>query len=255
MRNFVSFVLLALVLTAGAGAQDTSELDRHRIEEAVRAAEDETTDFALDVAKHAEAYAEEARALSESVMGKMAKEGALDLSGEGPLNWSDLLSGAPSIAKAQTVALSPAGVMVLVSLSMPEESLRSIVTDAHRAGVPVIIRGFARGSLRETAIAMHRLLSETGPVQGGTEAQSLLGGIKVDPRAFRVFGADAVPMFIATDAPLPDCDGLDCSAPPPPHARIAGNMSLTAALEALSTEAVHGRSAAQEALSRLDGKP
>jgi len=142
--------------------------------------------------------------------------------------------------------------MVLVSLSMPEGSLRAIVTDAHRAGAPVIIRGFVAGSLRETATAMHRLLNESGAIPSGPEAQSLLGGIKVDPRAFRVFGVKTVPVFIASDAPLPDCDGLDCSAPPPPHARLAGNISLGAALEALAEEGVYGRSASRAALMRLE---
>ncbi|MEL6210384.1 MAG: type-F conjugative transfer system pilin assembly protein TrbC, partial [Pseudomonadota bacterium] len=241
-------------LTTNVGAQETPDLDRRQIEEAVRAAEEETAAFALEVAKRAEAYAEEARTLSSTVMDRMAREEELDLSGEGPLDWTGLLSGAPSIAQAQAAPQAPAGVMVLVSLSMPEDSLRAIVTDAHRAGVPVIIRGFVGGSLRETAVAMHRLLNESGTIPSGPEAQSLLGGIKVDPRAFRVFRAEAVPVFIASDAPLPDCDGLDCSAPPPPHARIAGNISLGAALEALAEEGVYGRSASQAALARLEAE-
>ena len=74
-------------------------------------------------------------------------------------------------------------------------------------------------------------------------------------RAFRIFRVTEVPAFIVTSAPLPDCDGLDCDAPPPPHDRIAGNMSLGAALSALASEGTEAVPQARAALKRWEAQP
>ncbi|WP_051882320.1 type-F conjugative transfer system pilin assembly protein TrbC [Parvularcula oceani] len=253
-RSLVLALVVIFALAPYAQAQDKSQIGRERIEQAVRNAEDEAATFASEVAKRAEAYADDALALSEAVTERM-EDVETGARAEGPIDVHAMLAGAPTIAEAARAEPPAAGVIVFASFAMPENSLRALVRDAHAAGVPVFLRGFKDGSLGATAKAMRSLLGPDGTVQASATAGQPLGGVAIDPRAFRVFGVAHVPVFVATDHALPDCDGLDCSAPPPPHARIAGNMSLTAALEALAEEGTVGRDTARAALARLGDRP
>ena len=232
-----------LTLFAKAGhAQDA--VDQKAIEKAVRDAEAEAAAFAAEVAGRADAFAEEARALTNSVQGRWGETAAPTVASD-PLDLDAMVADAATISAAREKASGPVGVLVFVSFSMPEESLRQLVLDAHRAEVPVLLQGFVGGSLTETATRMRVLL-------GAEAGQDLLGGVVIDPRAFRIFRVTEVPVFIATSAPLPDCDGLDCAAPPPPHDRIAGNMSLGAALSALASEGSEAVPEARAALMRSE---
>ncbi|MEL7539686.1 MAG: TrbC family F-type conjugative pilus assembly protein, partial [Pseudomonadota bacterium] len=82
-----------------------------------------------------------------------------------------------------------------------------------------------------------------------------LGGVLIDPRAYRVLNVTEVPTFVSIAGPLPVCDGLDCSAPAPVHDRIGGNMTLRAALTALSNEGDAAPLQASAALARLEARP
>ncbi|MEM9093950.1 MAG: type-F conjugative transfer system pilin assembly protein TrbC [Pseudomonadota bacterium] len=232
---------------------DGTRIDRQRIDQAVRDAEEETAAFAMDVVKRAEAYTEDVLALRKNVI-RPIKNVDLGEVTDGPIDFHEMLGGAPQIAGAATAEPPPAGVIAFGSFAMPEESLRKLVVDAKAASVPIMLQGFVNGSLGETAKAMQSLLGVESDPANPTDRASLLGGVLVDPRAFRVFGVTHAPTFIATDAPLPDCDGLDCSAPAPAHARIAGNMSLEAALSALAEEGTSGRDEARMALDRLEAR-
>jgi conjugal transfer pilus assembly protein TrbC len=242
-----SVILCASLLLSATAAYAQDAVDQKRIEEAVREAETEAAAFAAEVAARAEAYAEEARALTDSVHGQWGETAAPSVASE-PVDLDAMVADAGAIRAARQEASSPAGVLVFVSFSIPEESLRQLVLDAHRAEVPVLLQGFVGGSLKETATRMRTLL-------GADTGQDLLGGVVIDPRAFRIFRVTEVPAFLATSAPLPDCDGLDCAAPPPPHDRIAGNMSLGAALSALASEGIEAVPQARAALTRWETRP
>lgn len=245
-RIGVAILCASLLLSATPGqAQDG--IDQKAIEEAAREAETEAAAFAAEVAARAEAYTEEARALTYSVHGRWGETAASAVT-SGPLNLDAMVADAGAISAAREEASGPVGILVFVSFSMPEESLRQLVLDAHKAQVPVLLQGFVGGSLKETAARMRALL-------GADTGQDLLGGVVIDPRAFRIFRVTDVPAFIATSAPLPDCDGLDCSAPPPPHDRIAGNMSLGAALSGLASEGSEAALQARAALKRWETRP
>ncbi len=238
----------ALCLTPMAAAsQDLNADERLAIEEAVEAAEPDASAFATEIAARAERYAEEARELVDIVNTRIkAIEASPD---DSVIDFGEMLQGAAQVAEIKDAPPPIAGVMVFVSFGMPEASLKALVVDARQAGIPVMLQGFVDGSLSATAQRMHDLLGDTG----GAEAQAqALGGVLIDPRAFRVFDVRDVPAFIATASPLPDCDGLTCSAPAPPHDRIAGNMSLKAALSALASEGRESPAQANAALQRLE---
>lgn len=243
-------VLVLFVSALGlAGAQEPAPIDHEAIEQAVRDAEAETSAFAAEVAARAEAYTEDARALADGLSARIKSADIGDPS-DGDIDFSNLLAGAASIADVKDTPPPSIGVMVFVSFSIPEPALKDLVVDAREAGVPVVLQGFVDGSLEQTARRMADLIGHTDGPDAQAEA---LGGVIIDPRAFRVFDVNHVPTFISTAHPLPDCDGLNCSAPPPPHDRIAGNMSLAAALDALAREGTSAPSQAIAARARLEG--
>lgn len=250
MKQFLFNALAVAFITLSASAQKAEPIDSEAIEQAVRDAQVETSTFAAEVAARAELYAQDARALADG-LGTRIQSVDIGETVDGDIDFFNLFAGAASIAEVKDSPPPAVGVMVFASFSMPEPSLRALVVDAKSAGVPVVLQGFVEGSLEQTARRMAELLGHTE----GPEAQAeALGGVIIDPRAFRVFDVTHVPSFIATAHPLPDCDGLNCSAPAPPHDRIAGNMSLEAALSALGSEGRSAPAQARVALARLEAE-
>lgn len=228
---------MVALLALAAGPAGAQELDGAAIDQAVEDALPEVTSFAAEVAERAEAYAAEARTLKDDVFGRGTLAPELGIRGLPPFDLPELSDGAEQAEKAQ--------VYVFASLAMPDASLKALIRDAARAGVPVLLRGFRGGSLAETAKSLRVLLGE----EGGSEP---LGGVLIDPRAFSVFGIDKVPVFVAAAEAPPLCRGLDCSVGAPAHDRVAGNMSLRAALQILAAEGASATQASGSALARLE---
>ena len=247
-RALVTAALLSLLAIDAGTAQETPEIDQKRIEREISEISPDVQRFAAEVAERADEYADQARELSDRTMAGLGTGVEV-----GDTEIDSILALAPQISEAREQAAQQAlGVIVFASFSMDDAALRSLVVDARRAGVPIMLRGFVDGSLSTTAQKMRSLLGEIG--EGHEASAEFLGGVVIDPRAFRVFEIEHVPTFIALDGPLPDCDGLDCSAPPPPHDRLSGNMSLQAALQALASEGREASAQAHSAYLRLEGR-
>ena len=123
---------------------------------------------------------------------------------------------------------------------MPPESWRQWAQDAARTGAPLVLRGVGDGGLPGTA-------KKIGERLGGAEA-----GVAIDPRLFRLFGIERVPAVVVVPGGVPPCRSRGCADdPPPPHDRIAGNISLAAALEAVAEEGDAGRGVAKAYLASL----
>lgn len=149
---------------------------------------------------------------------------------------------------------SPAEVLyeniaVFVSFSMPKHSLKQLVVDAAKAGVPIYIRGFWNGSLAETVKFSSRLFDNS---DAETQDKELLGGLLIDPRMFRIFQVDHVPTFLAFEGSLPDCDTLQCNVNMPEHDRLSGNISLKKALKTLANSGNVASEAVTLSLTRLE---
>ena len=81
-------------------------------------------------------------------------------------------------------------------------------------------------------------------------------GVAIDPRLFRLFGVTRVPAVVVVPGGVPPCESRGCSDDPaPPHDRIAGNIGLAAALEAIAAAGGAGRDAARRHLELLRGEP
>ena len=137
-----------------------------------------------------------------------------------------------------------AEVLIFTSLSVPAASWRQWARGAALTGAPLVLRGVAEDGLRATA-------KRIGARLGGAKA-----GVAIDPRLFRLFGIERVPAVVVVPGGVPPCESRGCADdPPPPHDRIAGNIGLVAALEAVAEEGNAGRDVAKAYLERLGREP
>ena len=163
---------------------------------------------------------------------------------------SDPTAPLPAERHASEFAGSTAGrkstgeVLIFTSLSVPAASWRQWAREAAMTGAPLVLRGVGKGGLRET-------VRRIGDRLGGAEA-----GVAIDPRLFRLFGVTRVPAVVVVPDGVPPCRSRGCADDPaPPHDRIAGNIGLMAALEAVAEEGDAGRGIAKTWLERLGREP
>ena len=167
----------------------------------------------------------------------------------------------PAERHADTIAArrpASAEVLIFTSLSVPAASWRQWANDAARSGAPLVLRGVAPEGLRRTAADIRARL-------GGHEAGPRIGsgaGIAIDPRLFRLFEIAHVPAVVVVPGGVPACENRGCfdpgsgsgaGLPAPPHDRIAGNIGLAAALQAIAAAGEAGRAVAKAHLARLRG--
>ncbi|MFN3018423.1 type-F conjugative transfer system pilin assembly protein TrbC [Vibrio coralliilyticus] len=118
----------------------------------------------------------------------------------------------------------PARMLVFISLTMPDASLRALLHQSHEWQVPLLIRGPLPSGFKATARRLMALLNPPG-------SSVISSGVAIDPEAFHQFSIQDVPAFVLIRpnrcAPQRPCTLQD-------HAVVKGNVSLRAALEALS---------------------
>ena len=172
--------------------------------------------------------------------------------------WNDLLKTLPQLrevlpldgvegidpaADAERQELSEYSV-VLVSLSMPEESLRQISEQAREYGFSTVMRGLVNNSFADT------LSSLTEVFEGDTEN---MPGISIDPTVFTRFDVEAVPAFIFLAEPLEPCETQGCTGDPAPeHDILYGNVSFEYAAEWVANADGPGSDAAQIILNKSE---
>ena len=134
-------------------------------------------------------------------------------------------------------------ILLFTSLSVPAASWRQWAGDAARVGVPLVMRGVAKGSLRAT-------VKRIGDRLGVAKA-----GVAVDPRLFRLFGIERAPAVVVVPGGVPPCASRGCVGDAAPaHDLVTGNIGLAAALEAVAAEGSAGRGVARRHLARLRGE-
>ena len=143
---------------------------------------------------------------------------------------------------ARSLAPDAAGpaVLIFTSLALPESSWRRWSLDAARAGATLVLRGVAPDGLAATVRRLRARLPEGG------------AGVAIDPALFRRFRIDAIPAVAVVPGGVAPCRRRGCADDaPPPHDRIAGNIGLVAALEAVAAEGAVGQETASASLARL----
>lgn len=146
-----------------------------------------------------------------------------------------------AMAQAQGLATGP-GLFIFVSLTMPRATLQGLVAQAARAKAGIVIRGFAKGSLRDTV----------AQVQGLIGQQQV--AIQIDPLAFDRFAISKVPSFVLVrDGTRPVACASGSCAPADSFLRTTGDVSLDYALEHMQRAAPGFSPATELFLKRLRG--
>lgn len=114
-----------------------------------------------------------------------------------------------------------AGLFIMVSFSMPPESIERLAEQARQAGATLVLRGMVDDSLTKTAQVV------AGFIKRHPGAQ-----FQIDPTVFRRFAIDQVPAFVLSTQPAGNstCAGKECS-PRDSFVSVAGDVSLDYALE------------------------
>ena len=132
-------------------------------------------------------------------------------------------------------------VIVFMSLSAPPESWRQWSLEAARIGAPLVLQGFGPDGMQAAVERIGAYLDREGAAA-------------IDPRLFRLFDITVIPAVAVVPGGVPPCESRGCSADPaPPHDRIAGNIGLGAALQAIAAEGGPGRAVARRHLASLRG--
>lgn len=103
---------------------------------------------------------------------------------------------------------SSSNVMLFVSLSMPTAVLKELASQASDAGIPMVLRGFAKAPGQVEAVnptlTTERITEAlTSGMVGSTKSPSWA----VDPEAFKTFGINRVPALVVAHQRLP---GASC---------------------------------------------
>ena len=189
---------------------------------------------------NAETHTEEAQAVVQQ--GQQSIEG-LDVSqiagGQGPFDFDEMVAGAKAgMAKPEGAPLF----IAFASLSMPEEALSKMIEDTTKAGGVVVFRGFLAGNPQGFIQGIRKVVDQAGA-----------SNVAIDPRLFRSFGVDRVPTYVALSSDFEPCDQLDCVTAPPPHDRIAGNVSVSYVLESFANANGPGAPVSRLALRNMKG--
>lgn len=150
-------------------------------------------------------------------------------------------ANADRMAAARAIQSGP-GLLVFVSFSMPEPTLRRLVDQAEKAQASLIVRGFVNGSLQKTV----------------AHAQGLIGNrqvaVHIDPQAFDRFAVVKTPTFVLVrdGAQGQACDAGLCF-PAGAFATTSGDVSLDYALEFIARQAPRFAKDALRYLKKIRG--
>lgn len=150
-------------------------------------------------------------------------------------------SQAQAMSRAEGLASGP-GLLVFVSLSMPQPTLQRLIDQAARAQASIVLRGFAHGSLRTTVVQVQRLIGDRQVA------------LQIDPQAFDRYAVTRVPTFVLVrEGTRPvACAGGSCVSAEG-FLRTSGDVSLDYALEYMQRSAPGFAPAADIFLKRIRG--
>lgn len=240
-------LLMALALIgafAGVGAalaQTVDGLDLDAIRARAAAQSEDAAILSAEVARRVEEYRPDAEALDAAARQKVQglDPATLPKGPAGAVDFDEMIVAASGNLKDNRG--SAPQFMVFVSLSMPEESLKTIIDQTSAAGGFVVFRGFPNNSVKQFVAGMSKVVSN----------DDQFASIGVDPRLFRAFGVQAVPTYVAVSSDFTPCDGLRCTTTPPPFDSISGNVTVRYALETFAEDNGPGALVARTALGNI----
>lgn len=116
-------------------------------------------------------------------------------------------------------------VYIMVSMSMPKQTLLNLIEQAEKIGAPLVFRGMINGSIKNTAQALIDLM-------GDDQEKNKNRSLSIDPTLYSRFNINQVPAFVVASQPANRCMDGDC--PTPEHYVLFGDVTLDYALDRVS---------------------
>lgn len=134
-----------------------------------------------------------------------------------------------------------ANLLVFVSFSMPEESLKRLAYETAKAGGTLLLRGFVNDNLKATVEASNKLTNLGAEVQ-------------IHPDLFKDFAVTQVPTFVLSK-PGSTAQGCEGKTSCTDHLKLVGDASLRTVLDRMSRESNSTlANLAQASMNRLEGR-
>lgn len=199
--------LAGLVLTTGASAQPAAVITDRDAERAVQQHRVPTDD---EVARAGASSGINLNGLPGSAGSRRIDLGSVAAGYDGARGTTTL----PKPGKPQ--------LLVFISFSMPEATLRRLAEQASAAGATLVLRGLVNGSIVETVSRVHSVAGDK------------LVAVRIDPEAFVRFGVNTAPTFVLAQTNLESagCSVNRCLGSIR-HVKLAGDMTLAYALKIL----------------------
>ncbi|WP_287600056.1 type-F conjugative transfer system pilin assembly protein TrbC [Thiothrix sp.] len=131
--------------------------------------------------------------------------------------------------------------LIMVSFSMPKDTLKNLALQADKAGAVLVLRGMVDDSLTATTKAIREVLGEDA---GDSTFQ-------VDPNVYKAYAVQDVPTFVLAKQPPQAEQACELGKD---YVAVRGDVSLTYALRELAKQP-HWDTAAQRYLAALGVKP
>ena len=158
---------------------------------------------------------------------------------------------------APTASATASGTLrIFITLDMPRGSLQRLVDQAARSGAVLVLRGLKAQSLRQTLAVVSDLIDKRPVVW------------VIDPDAYTRYGVTSAPTFVLTLADetaasgpgMPSAKDNEANAPPcgssclasTAFVRVAGDVSLDYALEAIAKRSPAAEPRATALLQRMN---
>ena len=146
-----------------------------------------------------------------------------------------------TLAQQQASASAAPGpaLMVFISFSLSDATLKRLVEQAEAAGAVLLLRGLEQQSLRQTTEHARRLIA------GHQVAW------QIDPRAFKQYGVQQAPTFVLSRSGAGGGCGAQQCAGDDGFLAVAGDVSLDYALDHIGAAAPEYAGLARQYLSRM----
>lgn len=147
-----------------------------------------------------------------------------------------------SVRAARAALSDEPALLVFVSFSIPEASLQRLVAQAERASATLVLRGPTRSSLKETVLAVQRLIGKRRVA------------FQIDPQAFERYGIEVAPSFVVVKAGVgvSTCSERSCM-PSGAFVSVSGDVSVDYALEQMQNRSSVLHDEISHFLNRLRG--
>lgn len=132
--------------------------------------------------------------------------------------------------------------LVLISFSMPTDTLNALAEQAGKIGAPLVLRGLVGDSMEETKKRIAALHKSAGT------------SLAIDPTLFTRFGVDRVPTVVLPLQAVRSCSEQDC--PVPEHVKVSGEASLEYLLGQIERKALEpaARTRAAELRKQIEAR-